>query len=186
MRYYQPNFYKFSEDSLFLSHIFIQKEKALRKHQRRLLDLGAGCGIIGFEIIRRFTEFRLFSCDVQELEFLPYWRRNCCLLNLNKRAWFISSLCVDMEKFDYIVSNPPFFIRYQGRQPLDKRRDRCRFWTLDEARRWYDMCFNRLKEKGVLYILQRENFLENLDLKGFSLQEVLEGPGCFLYIFLRL
>ena len=53
--YSQPNFYHFSEDSIRLADYVVSKieEKNLSENQRSLncLDLCAGCGVIGLEVV---------------------------------------------------------------------------------------------------------------------------------------
>ena len=104
MYLYQPNSgYAYNSDSIFL-YDFISQFKP----KGRLLDVGCGVGIISLLLSRDF-DIECSIIDKQEI-MLSYAKHNFKLNNLNVTAHlgdFITQL--EEEKFDFIVSNPPFY-----------------------------------------------------------------------------
>ncbi|MEY3090019.1 MAG: hypothetical protein RL113_335 [Pseudomonadota bacterium] len=101
---YQPTEgYCYNSDSIFL-YDFISSFKPKGK----LLDVGCGVGIIALLLMRDFkTETTIV--DKQE-KMLAYATHNFALNGLSVQSHLGDFLEVDMdEKFDMIVSNPPFY-----------------------------------------------------------------------------
>ena len=71
--YAQPDFYHFAEDSLFL--VQIVAASCGGGEPLTVLDLGAGCGILGIELSRKIAMRQLFFCEKQN-EFIPYLEQN--------------------------------------------------------------------------------------------------------------
>ena len=97
--------YRYNSDTLLL-YDFI----SLFNPKGRLLDIGCGCGILGLLLKRDFPSLLVHLLDIQE--------HNCdlSLQNAQQNNIAIESLtCKDFltatftEKFDFIVSNPPFY-----------------------------------------------------------------------------
>ncbi|MES2565097.1 MAG: peptide chain release factor N(5)-glutamine methyltransferase [Pseudomonadota bacterium] len=75
----------------------------------RVLDLGAGSGCIGLTLVSERTHVEIVACD-QSLEALQVGVENARRLNLEdvrfvQSNWFER---LDSERFDLIVSNPPY------------------------------------------------------------------------------
>lgn len=96
--------YRYNIDS-FLLYDFVSKENLHDK----VLDVGCGCGIIGILLKEKFAKITLRLLDI-----LP---QNCALTKYNLSYNNIEAevFCADFanfnseEKFDFIVSNPPFY-----------------------------------------------------------------------------
>lgn len=97
--------YRYNSDTLLL-YDFI----ASFNPKGVLLDVGCGCGILGLLLKRDFPQLQLHMIDIQE--------EHCTLAEHNAQlnAIALSSLtCKDFtqssfeQKFDFIVSNPPFY-----------------------------------------------------------------------------
>ena len=96
--------YRYNIDT-FLLYDFASKGTLRGK----VLDVGCGCGIIGILLKEKFAQISLFLLDILE--------QNCDLTRQNLNANNIDAqvLCADFaefksaEKFDFIVSNPPFY-----------------------------------------------------------------------------
>lgn len=127
---YQPDQgYCYNSDSLFL-YDFISSFKP----KGRVLDVGAGCGIVGLLVARDNEKVSLEAVEKQSL-FVEYATINA---RVNKIEYkIIEGNFLDLnedEKYDYIISNPPFYhdgvtkshneilfnARYSINLPLDK------------------------------------------------------------------
>lgn len=103
--YQLENGYRYNSDSLFL-YDFISKNKLFGD----LLDVGCGSGILGLLLKRDFSDLSLTSLDIQEIN------RDITKFNADENGLKVSAICEDISKFksenkfDFIVSNPPFYI----------------------------------------------------------------------------
>lgn len=105
MLLYQPDSgYCYNSDSLFL-YDFIDSFHPKGK----VLDVGAGCGIVGLlvardnkkvelEAVEKQEVFRHFSKTNARVNKIPYKLHECDFLEL-----------AEVQKYDYIISNPPFY-----------------------------------------------------------------------------
>ncbi len=76
----------------------------------KLLDLGCGCGAIGLSIAKRFPQALVYGVEVEKdaLDLTLYNMKLNNIANFNSflGSWFEP---IDkLEKFDFIVSNPPY------------------------------------------------------------------------------
>jgi tRNA1Val (adenine37-N6)-methyltransferase len=96
--------YCYNSDSLFL-YDFINRFQP----KGRVLDVGAGCGIVGLLVARDNEKVELEAVEKQEA-FVKYAKKNAQVNGINYKIYHsdLNSLEVD-EKYDYIISNPPFY-----------------------------------------------------------------------------
>lgn len=102
---YQPESgYCYNSDSLFL-YDFINKLNP----KGNMLDVGAGCGIVGLLCARDNEKVKLDAIEKQEL-FLNYAQKNANENSIEYNLYHgdFTTFKFD-EKYDYIVSNPPFY-----------------------------------------------------------------------------
>ncbi len=105
MLFYQPESgYRYNSDSLFL-YDFISSFKP----RGRMLDVGAGSGVVGLlvardnpkvqlEAVEKQDVFSFLSVKNAEVNNIPYTLHQSDFLDFE-----------DAQGFDYIVSNPPFY-----------------------------------------------------------------------------
>ncbi len=106
--YQDENLYKFTSDSILLAKF------CNIKHSDRVLDMCAGCGVVGFYAysINKFN--RLYLNDIQ-LEMCELIKKNIQLNDLGDKC---DVICKDLsilkvedfgKPLDVIVCNPPYF-----------------------------------------------------------------------------
>ena len=130
MLFYQPDSgYRYNSDSLFL-YDFISSFKP----RGRMLDVGAGSGVVGLLVARDHPKVELTAVEKQDVfSFLAV--KNA---EVNKIDYTLHQTDFlefeDSQGFDYIVSNPPFYhdgasrsddkmihtARYNVHLPIDK------------------------------------------------------------------
>ena len=169
--------YRFSIDSVLLSG-FIR----LARGVRRVVDLGAGSGVVGLILARRCPGIKeLIMIEVQE-DLFTLARRNIELNQLQERVTVVradislihTSLYPELmtEKFDVVVTNPPFRRPHTGRiSPYDERaiaRHEIRL-TLKDLFKTADIL---LKNRGRLFMIYHPYRLSELihNMKTFSFE----------------
>jgi tRNA1Val (adenine37-N6)-methyltransferase len=105
MLLYQPESgYCYNSDSIFL-YDFINRFKP----KGRILDVGAGCGVLGLLVARDNENVSLEAVEKQ-LAFIHYAKTNA---RVNKIEYMLHECdfldFVSDTKYDFIVSNPPFY-----------------------------------------------------------------------------
>ena len=105
MTLYQPESgYCYNSDSLYL-YDFISSFKP----RGRMLDVGAGCGIVGQLVARDNEKVELYAVEKQEI-FVKYATKNAEINKIDYKIYHTDFLeFEDKSGFDYIVSNPPFY-----------------------------------------------------------------------------
>ncbi len=105
MLLYQPHKgYCYNSDSLFL-YDFINSFNP----RGMVLDVGAGCGIVGLLVARDNPKVKLEAVEKQDI-FVSFASTNA---RVNKIEYKIKKENIldydESEKYDYIISNPPFY-----------------------------------------------------------------------------
>ena len=105
MLLYQPESgYCYNSDSLFL-YDFINSFSPKGK----VLDVGAGCGVVGLLVARDNPKVELYGVELQE-SFQEYITHNARVNKIKYTLYKQDFLSLDLDiKYDYIVSNPPFY-----------------------------------------------------------------------------
>ena len=100
------NGYRYNSDTLVLYDFICS---VVGEISGRVLDVGAGCGILGLLLKRDFKKIDLSMLDLLELnsEISSFNAKSNCLEARAITADFANFK--DSEKFDLIISNPPFY-----------------------------------------------------------------------------
>ena len=163
--YKQPSFYRFSEDSIILAKHAIE---SLSK-ESKVLDVFAGCGVVGLEIFHRAAD-KIQSLTSVELQvsFRESLLQNIARAKSKNRKTEITvlfkdfqQLHFDKEYFDLIVANPPYFTAGSGRSSSDEKRQLCRFRNGFEFEEIFLFVEKYLNKEGKFIFCCREN-LESL------------------------
>ncbi len=176
--YLQPAFYRFNQDSLELVRWIRTRVGAASS----ILDLGAGCGVIGIELARAFAPRDLVLVEAQEA-FGEFLRKNLDLflgpgtrgeVELRRFSAFTPS-----TRFELIACNPPYYLRGNGQESRDPRRGIARSFVLDG---WPELagCIDRsLGPTGRAYlVLKNERRITDTALAalgGFSVRTEVVG-----------
>lgn len=105
MLLYQPESgYCYNSDSVFL-YDFIDSFNP----KGRVLDVGAGCGIVGLLVARDNKKVSLEAVEKQEA-FVHYATTNARVNKIDYQMYKGDFVELDEStKYDYIISNPPFY-----------------------------------------------------------------------------
>lgn len=144
--------YRFSVDAVLLAS-FVNV-----RHARRIIDLGAGSGIIGLLLARRYHLASSVLVEFQESLF-TLARRNIGLNGLEDRVEALQADIRDLrggdwsQGFDLVVSNPPFRCPSTGRISVGEERAVARH---EIALRLADLAATAsrlLKDKGRFFMI---------------------------------
>lgn len=149
--YSQPEFYRFNQDSLKL----VSKVCSSIGSARRILDIGAGCGVIGIELAKYFPSASLTLLEAQA-SFLPFLKTNCELF-LSGRSASIQHSSIGQwkttEVYDLIVCNPPYYLVGHGRTGQDERRTIARTFVLEGWETLLRRISQLLSQDGLAFLV---------------------------------
>lgn len=160
--YSQPDEYRFCQDSVILPR-FIADQISGREISPsfRVLDVCAGCGVIGFELA--FHEKRIEQIDFLEIqpEFEPYFRRNLEITGRQPGQGFqwlhgdFNQLgnSPSESKYDLIIGNPPYFYPGEGKLSPSRLQNRCRFFLDGDFLSLAQGVSRALQPEGEAYLL---------------------------------
>ncbi|CEK12143.1 methyltransferase [Legionella hackeliae] len=182
--YKQPDEYHFSLDSIHLAQFVATQLKSCKNlSSLKILDLCAGCGVIGIELSWHLQEIRHIDfIEIQDI-YTDYFYQNIANVNrpeLNFR-WYLLNYDELQEKkweeqFDVIISNPPYFLPDHGTLSPSQFKNRCRFYLDSSFQSYIRAIENSLTNKGKAYFLLRPLKHHGLDL-FFDVQKILRGTS---------
>lgn len=132
------------------------------------LDLCAGCGVVGFELASHVPALKKFDfIEVQPI-FEAYFQKNKQLtgksdfrfLNYNYETMLLS----EGEKYDLIISNPPYFSKEEGKLSGHPIQDRARFFLDSTFEGLLKTVVHLLRPNGQAYLLVKSGEKHGRDL----------------------
>ncbi|WP_372652945.1 RsmD family RNA methyltransferase [Halobacteriovorax sp.] len=178
LNYSQPNFYKFSRDSIELADLAVKYEKENLSLQ--VLELFAGSGVIGVEFENKHQSVEHITFIELQEEFEPYLKENTKNLNCDFKIFFQDFRSLDTKKkYDVILLNPPYFDSKKSRIGSDDNRNLCRFILNFELKDIFKQLESCLSKSGSAYICHCDN-LEELDTRVSRVGEY-QGVGLFRF-----
>lgn len=113
--------YRFSVDAVLLAHFLTPEPEA------RILDLGAGCGVVSLILSHRWPVVSLVALEVQA-RLAEIIRRNVASNGLENRVTVIEGDCrriatlLPQASCDWVAANPPYYPTGSGRHhPASER-----------------------------------------------------------------
>ena len=136
----------------------------------KILDVGTGCGVIALILAFRFPEANIIGIDIDALSIEE------ASLNFHNSPWkdrlsaeislFPSQVLKKGEKFDLIVSNPPYFD--SGIKTPSTRRERARHQETLSVFSLLENSRGLLNEDGVLSVIFPYEFYEKTIQAGLE------------------
>lgn len=169
-QYSQPSEYHFSHDSVFLAReVFNRHSDQLELSDVQILDLCAGCGIVGMDLIFHQMKEKTFSGEVDFLEVQNVYETHFEKNKATMQTYFPDQILrfnwqnqnyaqpAQVKKYDLIMSNPPYFILGQGALSPSDFKNRCRFFIDSDWQGFINFLKRSLKPHGRAYFLVRED-----------------------------
>lgn len=179
--YYQPDFYRFDEDSIILKNLFLL-ERISSKKDLVGAELGAGSGVISFEILSSLLIDHIDLIEVQS-QFIPYLEKNG--ENFKGRFSIICKNFLDhipKKKYDFIISNPPYFKTDQSRVSPSLERARCRFFIDANFIDFFYFSRDNLKAGGLFLFSKRKELEIPDEVKKYFDVKVLKEKGKTVFL----
>ncbi len=175
--------YRFSLDAVLLAHF------AGAKPTEKILDIGAGCGVVSLIICYRCPDAHLTSLELQP-QLVELVSQNIELNSFQKNMQVIQGdLCrirslLPPESFDKVVCNPPYGKLATGRRNPGSEQSIARHEIKAELADIVGAFFYSLKNRGRGYIIYPANraaallaALKQKKLEPKKLQIIYSYPG---------
>lgn len=183
--YSQPEFYRFNQDSLELVKWVSQKIETAD----RLLDLGAGSGVIGIELANLLGPKQLALLEVQ-MAFHSHLEAN---LKSQLRPGIAAEVVLSSfgnweptELYDVIVSNPPYYLPGKGQPSNDERRSICRSFIKDDWQVFLGLISRILTPQGQAFLVIKNDHRLLALIEKLAEQLVIHKEVAGDLAFLRL
>lgn len=185
--YYQPDFYRFTEESLEL--VDFAKELLSPKKDVVALDLCSGCGVIGIEALTKFPNIQHMTFLELQNEFMPFLKDNIDKAECDSFKIIQDSLgnsSFESKQFDLILSNPPYFGPGEGRASPNVNRQICRSFEVDGWKTYFEKVGQWLKNDGLFFFSTKElNPVESY-FKKFKLIKKKQSSSAWLVCLSQL
>ena len=156
--YSQPNFYHFSRDSIDLVDFAVTKMKDLSK--LNVLDIGAGCGVIGIDFSQKHESVKSLSLSETQAEFGPYIEQNLKFLSADILVRIFLGDFFEARfnhSFDLILCNPPFYPFGGSRACRDANKKKCHSFEGEFYLELFSKVKKLLNKNGQFFFLGRKD-----------------------------
>jgi tRNA1Val (adenine37-N6)-methyltransferase len=173
LTYSQPEAYHFCQDSILFPRLVarsIQQNilEKIKSKSARVLDIGAGCGVLGLELALQLPDIE--SIDFLEIQngFQAHFEINRLLVSqLASRSaapsregfrWINGNYEMLLNQeftdcYDLIIANPPYFFMQEGIVSTSSFKSRCRFFLDSDFKTLIHAVVNALKPNGQAFLL---------------------------------
>lgn len=190
--YSQPEEYRFSHDSVFLSRQVFDLTHSLDLTNIKVLDLCSGCGIVGLDFLFHRQKAGLslpaktdfvevqdiyrehFEKNVFEFKTTAQPQAHLKLQFVNQSYdWLQNAEC--KNAYDLVICNPPYFRPHQGKLSNSEFKNRCRFFIDSDFENLIKALDNCCAPQAQVFIL-----LNSLDDHGIDVEtEIRQMTGNF-------
>lgn len=169
-KYFQPEFYRFDEDSIFLVDFILQSKSVnFENNNQSFLEVGAGCGVISIELLNRLyllSDIPKFNMELIELqlEFKQSLEKNLSFLesSINISVHFEDFLFASRPtKYSCVYSNPPYFFKNEGRLSSNLFREKCRRMMKEDLDTWLKKMIHFTKVGGDIFFCHRSSTIKS-------------------------
>jgi tRNA1Val (adenine37-N6)-methyltransferase len=197
-KYSQPTDYHFSIDSIEASWEIanylktqIAEDRSIRKSQItdylssqiqhwRVLDLCAGCGVMGFELNFHLPSLKKIDFIEVQTNYETHFKSNRQQVQNEGEFNFIPMNYADgltaefANKYDLLICNPPYFMPGQGALSPNEFKNRCRFYIDSTFQKLIEFIIHTLKFESEAFLLLRDLEDHDIDLLT-ELRKVSKG-----------
>ena len=141
----------------FSTKILLDFISTINLSNKKLLELGCGCGIISIYAYKRGATVTATDINLKALEFL----NKTCIQNNASINFYYSDLFEKIEdiNFDFIIINPPYY-------PKEPKSIKEQAWFCGQNFEYFESLFNQIKEKNIqskiFMILSQDCKIENI------------------------
>ena len=183
--------YRFSVDAFLLAAF------ASRFRPLHFLDMGAGCGVISWQLKRLLPETTGVAVELQE-DFVSFAQENLKGTGIVLHHGDVRFFHYDGPAFDLLISNPPFFRVGHGKLSKNPVKAIARHTLHGTVVDWVEHVQKYLAEEGGICLIYPFRYLSELvsgmRQKGFYLNEFIdvfsyfgqEAKLCCLYFSRRV
>ncbi len=169
--------YRFSVDSILLARLTTLKPK------ETVLDLGAGCGIVGLLLL--FLDptdtVKVTALELQD-SLAKLIEKNINVNDFSSKAHVIAGDATNIkellpaESFSKVVCNPPFYSRGSGRENIEEEIRIARHQTSETLDNFINAAYYAVKNKGSANFIYPARKLSEITVaavkKNFSIKRI--------------
>jgi tRNA1Val (adenine37-N6)-methyltransferase len=159
---------------------------SLEKNPQTVLDIGAGTGLIALMLSQRSFAEQIDAIEIDEDAYEQ------CVENFENSPWADRLFCFhasldefaeepEDEKYDLIVSNPPFFVPNQREVNLPENRKKARFYDSLPFEDLINYASQLLSENGELAVIipfaEEQNFIASAKAKSLFVNRITRVRG---------
>lgn len=200
--YAQPKEYHFCLDSVLLPKLVADLTREKLPSSSAVLDLGAGCGVLGLEFLYYRPDIRQLDFIEKQEFFAPYFRENlarfrehqdspvqCEYLLKDLRSIGSEAGATTNHSYDLILCNPPYYFEDEGTKPPQNEKAQCHFFLSAGPDDFLNAIAVALKSGGEAYVLvknpSRWKDAIEATAESLSVEQVATIRGTAVYKFTR-
>ena len=153
--------FRYGFDAVFLASFVNGYLKKLKKKKISLVDVGSGVGTISLIIAYHNNEINITAIENND-NYLEIANENILINNFQKKINIIHGDIFNIDnhlinKFDIVVTNPPFYDRKQKKSENELENYATRIIN-DES--WIENSVKLLTDKGIIFLILPTRLLE--------------------------